>query len=88
MYGVSRNVHKNRLMKMHILGVAVLKDFTYNDHVADMPAAQLRVGGVLHVDDPAGDEDAQPGQEEILHLNGWQTSLMRVRGMGWIRKTQ
>lgn len=33
---------------------------TYYDHVADMPSAELRVGGVLHVDHPAGYQDAQP----------------------------
>lgn len=57
-----------------------LKCDTYNDHVANVPAAELRVGGVLHVDDPADDEDAQPCQEEVLHLNGWETTL---RGGRW-----
>ena len=40
-----------------------------------MPAAEFRVGGILHVDDPAGDEDAQPCQEEVLHLDSWETTL-------------
>lgn len=43
--------------------------------MADVPAAELGVRGILHVDDPAGDEDAQPGQEEVLHLNGWEATL-------------
>lgn len=55
-----------------------LSDYTYNDHMADMPAAELRVGGILHVDDPAGNEDAQPCQQKVLHLDGWETTLWRV----------
>ncbi len=43
--------------------------------MANMPAAQFRVGGILHVDDPAGDEDAQPCQEKVLHFNGRETAL-------------
>lgn len=57
-----------------------------------MPTAELRVGGILHVDDPAGDEDAQPCQEEVLHLNGRETTLWRVGEEGMDergkRKTQ
>ena len=57
--------------------------------MADMPAAEFRVGGILHVDDPAGDEDAQPCQEEVLHLDSWETTLERreKRG-GWGRETR
>lgn len=54
-----------------------LRDNTYNDHMADMPPTKLRVGGILHVDDPAGNEDAQPCQEKVLHLDGWQTTLWK-----------
>ena len=36
------------------------KENTYYDHVTDMPSAELGVGGVLHVDHPAGYQDAQP----------------------------
>lgn len=53
----------------------VFRHHTYNDHMADMPTAQFGVRGVLHVDDPAGDEDAQPCQEKVLHLNGWEAAL-------------
>lgn len=49
--------------------------YTHNDHMADVPTAEFRVRGILHVDDPAGDEDAQPCQEKVLHLNGWETTL-------------
>ena len=45
--------------------------------MADMPAAEFRVRGVLHVDDPAGDQDAQPCQEKVLHLNGRETTLQQ-----------
>lgn len=48
---------------------------TYNNHMADMPTADFRVRGILHVDDPAGNEDAQPCQKKVLHLNGWETTL-------------
>lgn len=57
------------------MAVIVIRDCTYNDHMADMPAAELGVRGILHVDDPAGDEDAQPCQEKVLNLNGWETIL-------------
>lgn len=40
-----------------------------------MPTAEFRVGCILHVEDPAGDQDAQPCQEEILDPNGWETAL-------------
>lgn len=43
--------------------------------MAHMPTAEFGVRGILHVDDPAGDEDAQPCQQEILHLNGWEAIL-------------
>lgn len=46
-----------------------------NDHMADMPTAEFRVRGILHVDNPAGDEDTQPCQEKVLHLDGWETTL-------------
>lgn len=47
-----------------------------------MPAAEFRVGCILHVEDPAGDEDAQPCQEEVLDLDGWETTL----GWEWGQK--
>lgn len=43
--------------------------------MAHMPTAEFGVRGILHVDDPAGDEDAQPCQQEIFHLNGWEAIL-------------
>lgn len=43
-----------------------------------MPTAQLRVGGILHVDDPADDEDAQPCQQKVLHFNSWKATLWRL----------
>ena len=49
-----------------------------------MPTAEFRVRCILHVDDPAGDEDAQPYQEKVLHLNGRETTLWRVGGKGWM----
>lgn len=61
------------------LAAVVFRDDTYNDHMADVPAAEFRVGGILHIDDPAGNEDAHPCQEKVLHLNGWETTL---RGSG------
>lgn len=54
----------------------VLRAHTYNDHLADVPAAELRVRGILHIEHPAGDENAQPCQEKVLHLNGWETALV------------
>lgn len=33
---------------------------TYNDHLADVPAAELRVGRVMNVRQPAARKDAQP----------------------------
>ncbi len=45
--------------------------------MADMPAAQFRIRGILHVDDPAGNKDAQPCQEKVLHFNGWEATLDR-----------
>lgn len=60
--------------------VTALTEYTYNDHVAHMPTAEFRVRRILHVDDPAGDEDAQPCQEKVLHLNGWETTLWREEG--------
>lgn len=54
-----------------------MRDCTHNDHMANMPTAEFRVGGILHVDDPAGDEDAQPRQEKVLHLDSWKATLWR-----------
>lgn len=59
-----------------ILTMMVLRAHTYNDHLADVPAAELRVRGILHIEHPAGDENAQPRQEKVLHLNGWETALV------------
>lgn len=47
----------------------------YNQHCADMAPAQLRVGGVLHVYDPAGHQHSQPCHHQVLHLNCRQTRL-------------
>lgn len=55
-----------------------LRDYTYNNHMADMSTAKLRVGGILHVDDPAGNEDTQPCQEKVFHLDGWKTTLWKM----------
>lgn len=49
--------------------------FTYDDHLTHVPATQLSVRGILHVDDPADDENAQPGEEKVLHLDGRETTL-------------
>lgn len=38
--------------------------------MADVTTAEFRVRGILHVKDPAGDEDTQPDQEQVLHLDG------------------
>lgn len=62
--------------KIPILTIMVLRAHTYNDHLADVPAAELRVRGILHIEHPAGDENAQPCQEKVLHLNGWETALV------------
>lgn len=43
--------------------------------MAYMSTAEFRVRGILHIDDPAGDEDAQPCQEKVFHLDGWETTL-------------
>lgn len=48
---------------------------THNNHLANVPTAEFGVRCILHVEDPAGDEDAQPCQEEVLDLNGWETAL-------------
>lgn len=57
----------------------ILQNHTHNNQLANVPAAEFRVRCILHVEDPAGDEDAQPCQEEVLDLNGWETTL----GWGW-----
>lgn len=57
------------------LAVAVLRAYTYYNHLADVPAAEFRVRGILHIEHPAGDENAQPCQEKVLHLNGWESAL-------------
>lgn len=49
--------------------------FTYDDHLTHVPTTQLSVGRILHVDDPADDENAQPGEEKVLHLDGRETTL-------------
>lgn len=51
-----------------------------------MPTAEFWVRGILHIDDPAGNEDAQPGQEKVLHFYGWETTLQVVGEMRWKRK--
>ena len=66
----------------------LLREHTHYDHVAHMSAAELRVRRILHVEDPAGDEDAQPGQEKVLHLDGWETTLWRVDGKKKRRDSQ
>lgn len=43
--------------------------------MANVPTAEFGVRCILHVEDPAGDEDAQPCQEEVLDLKGWETAL-------------
>ena len=53
---------------------------TYDDHSADMAAAELRVGRVVHVGQPAACEDAQPHQEDILDPQAWEPAL-RGRGV-------
>lgn len=40
-----------------------------------MSTAELGIRSILHVDNPAEDEDAQPSQEEVLHLNGREATL-------------
>lgn len=47
----------------------------YNEHCADMAPAQLRVGGVLYVDDPASHQHTQPCHHQVLQLNCRQTGL-------------
>ena len=43
--------------------------------MANMPTAEFSVRSILHVDDPADDEDTQPGQEKVLHLDSRKTTL-------------
>lgn len=67
-----------------IFTIMVSRANTYNDHLADVPAAELRVRSILHIEHPAGDENAQPCQEKVLHLDGWETVLVvgRNKRMG------
>lgn len=51
----------------------------YNEHCADMAPAQLRVGGVLYVDNPAGHQYTQPCHHQVLHLHCRQTGLSTNR---------
>lgn len=40
-----------------------------------MASAQLCVGGVLHIDDPAAHKHCQPGEEEVLHVQVGESGL-------------
>lgn len=48
---------------------------THDDHPADVAAAQLRVGRVVHVGHPAAHEDAQPHHQQVLHLDPREAAL-------------
>lgn len=47
----------------------------YNEHRADVAPAQVRVGGVLYVDNPAGHQYPKPCHYQVLHLHCRQTRL-------------
>lgn len=48
---------------------------TYDDHLADVPTAELYVGRVAHVHQPAAREDAQPDQEDVLDPEAREPAL-------------
>lgn len=48
---------------------------THDYHPADMAAAELRVGRIMHVSHPAAHEDAQPHHQQVFHLDAWETTL-------------
>lgn len=47
----------------------------YNDAPALVSSAQLRVGGVLHIEHPAAHQHCQPCQEQVLHTHEGDPSL-------------
>lgn len=71
---------------------------THDYHPADVAAAELGVGRVMHVRHPAAHEDAQPHHQQVFHLDAWEATLegkenagegrgsARV-GSGWTRTT-
>lgn len=49
----------------------------YNDALALVSSAQLRVGGVLHIEHPAAHQHCQPCQEQVLYTHEGDPSLSR-----------
>lgn len=49
----------------------------YNETLALVSSAQLRVGGVLHVEHPAAHQHRQPCQEQVLDTHEGDPSLSR-----------
>lgn len=54
-----------------------LKIKAYNGVLALVSSAQLCVGGVLHIEDPAPHQHCQPCQEQVLHTHKGDPSLWR-----------
>lgn len=48
---------------------------THDYHPADVTAAELGVGGVMHVRHPAAHEDAQPHHQQVFHLDAREATL-------------
>lgn len=55
----------------------ILRGFTYDGVLALMSSAQLCVSRVLDIENPAANQDGEPGEEQVLHPHEGDPSLER-----------